>query len=304
MGDTHQNRRTAENPRGCVVFGFMGYLRIPVPEHQNVWRAEHTCWRCGSRLNITNVFPMYGDSHVKDKTVARTNGWINNRDAGDLRRIRVHYDVTVMKYRLSQVLCNKPPFGLKSFTYIRFRNVITELNWSSNRTVFVRFLSGQAHTSSGGRHRWFETPWCLCDVTVMESHDSETSTVELLRMLNWQPSFLFAPALPDLLCPWGRWHPLSRTCLLGGVAIAYITLSSSFVGCYFMGHHGDYLLFHGSSWGLPLWRRLRQDVLTELPTQSEYRLPSNPLPWISSRHLLNQHWTLWHNICSNKVMCW
>ena len=28
------------------------------------------------------------------------NGWVNNREAGDLRRHRVHYDVTVMRYFL------------------------------------------------------------------------------------------------------------------------------------------------------------------------------------------------------------
>ena len=28
---------------------------------------------------------------------ARINGWVNNREAGDLRRYRGHYDVTVMK---------------------------------------------------------------------------------------------------------------------------------------------------------------------------------------------------------------
>ena len=27
---------------------------------------------------------------------AWTNGWVNNRDAGDLRRLRAHYDVTAM----------------------------------------------------------------------------------------------------------------------------------------------------------------------------------------------------------------
>ena len=27
---------------------------------------------------------------------ARMNGWVNNREAGDLRRYRVHYDVIVM----------------------------------------------------------------------------------------------------------------------------------------------------------------------------------------------------------------
>ena len=31
-----------------------------------------------------------------------TNGWVNNRDAGDLRRHSVHYDVTVMQVVASQ----------------------------------------------------------------------------------------------------------------------------------------------------------------------------------------------------------
>ena len=31
---------------------------------------------------------------------ARINGWVNNRQAGDLRRHRVHYDVTVMLCRV------------------------------------------------------------------------------------------------------------------------------------------------------------------------------------------------------------
>ena len=31
------------------------------------------------------------------------NGWINNREAGDLRRNRVHYDVTVMLFNLRSV---------------------------------------------------------------------------------------------------------------------------------------------------------------------------------------------------------
>ena len=29
---------------------------------------------------------------------ARINGWVNNREAGDLRRYRAHYDVTVMNF--------------------------------------------------------------------------------------------------------------------------------------------------------------------------------------------------------------
>ena len=33
------------------------------------------------------------------------NGWVNNREAGDLRRYRAHYDVTVMTYRMSSDRC-------------------------------------------------------------------------------------------------------------------------------------------------------------------------------------------------------
>ena len=29
------------------------------------------------------------------------NGWVNNREAGDLRRHRAHYDVTVMMHAIS-----------------------------------------------------------------------------------------------------------------------------------------------------------------------------------------------------------
>ena len=32
---------------------------------------------------------------------ARINGWVNNREAGDLRRYRAHYDVSVMKSQLT-----------------------------------------------------------------------------------------------------------------------------------------------------------------------------------------------------------
>ena len=34
------------------------------------------------------------------------NGWVNNREAGDLRRYRAHYDVTLMVERSPAHLCN------------------------------------------------------------------------------------------------------------------------------------------------------------------------------------------------------
>ena len=38
---------------------------------------------------VTRSFDVFFDLHLNE-------GWVNNRDAGDLRRNRAHYDVTVM----------------------------------------------------------------------------------------------------------------------------------------------------------------------------------------------------------------
>ena len=46
-------------------------------------------------------FPHKGQWHgalMCSLICAWTNDWVNNRDAGDLRRHRVNYDVTVMRY--------------------------------------------------------------------------------------------------------------------------------------------------------------------------------------------------------------
>ena len=46
---------------------------------------------------------------------AWTNGWINNRYAGDLRRHRAHYDVTVMLYIFSRHLTTRMAFLTLNF---------------------------------------------------------------------------------------------------------------------------------------------------------------------------------------------
>ena len=43
---------------------------------------------------------------------AWTNHWANNRDAGDLRRYRVHYDITVMWIQLKQIAPKMNPLDL------------------------------------------------------------------------------------------------------------------------------------------------------------------------------------------------
>ena len=53
------------------------------------------------------------------------NGWVNNREAGDLRCYRTYYDVTVMNYRTSYItlkikvlLCNFPWKTLSFFILV------------------------------------------------------------------------------------------------------------------------------------------------------------------------------------------
>ena len=50
----------------------------------------------GHRLCVVNS-PVTGEFHALTKASdARINGWVNNREAGDSRRHRAHYDVAVM----------------------------------------------------------------------------------------------------------------------------------------------------------------------------------------------------------------
>ena len=56
-----------------------------------------------SNENIFRVTSMYvwnspvtGEFPAQSANCAWINGWVNNREAGDLRRHRAHYDVIVM----------------------------------------------------------------------------------------------------------------------------------------------------------------------------------------------------------------
>ena len=70
---------------------------------------------------------------------ARINGWVNNREAGDLRRYRAHYDVIVM--------CNKHS------NYIRSYNpFLLAILWKSNKSdenILYQWASCQIRKIAG-----------------------------------------------------------------------------------------------------------------------------------------------------------
>ena len=57
------------------------------------------------------------------------NGWVNNREAGDLRRRRAHYDVTVMLWRLTA-----STYALSSYCWTCCNE--THMMTTSNRNIF------------------------------------------------------------------------------------------------------------------------------------------------------------------------
>ena len=78
---------------------------------------------CEGNPPITGLYSLQGQWHgalIFSLIFARTNGWPNNRDAGDLRRHQAHYDVTVVRsggylsivrklyHLICQIICKVP----------------------------------------------------------------------------------------------------------------------------------------------------------------------------------------------------
>ena len=64
------------------------------------------------------------------------NGWANNREAGDLRRHRAHYDVTVMLYSTL------------------FSAIIPVCQWYQRRLIHVGFISYRRYLRRSIPHDW------------------------------------------------------------------------------------------------------------------------------------------------------
>ena len=89
--------------------------------HRNYW-----CMMTSSNGNISLYWPFVRgihrspvDSHHKGQwrgalmyslVCTWTNGWANSRDAGELRRLSAHYDVTVMGWLTASFICYDAKF--------------------------------------------------------------------------------------------------------------------------------------------------------------------------------------------------
>ena len=94
-----------------------------------------------SQRPVTQSFDIFVD-------VRLNNGWVNNREAGDLRRYRTHYDVTVMSMAkpherssyntdsLSDKTATDTKFHGMSILDIFYRTVMRILKWLRRFDIF------------------------------------------------------------------------------------------------------------------------------------------------------------------------
>ena len=100
------------SPEGCIVTeGFMqkwcDSQALIQDKHDDVikWKHFPRYWPFVRGIHRSPVnAPHKGQwrgALIFTLICARINGWVNNREAGDLRRYRAHYDVIVMIYHLT-----------------------------------------------------------------------------------------------------------------------------------------------------------------------------------------------------------
>ena len=100
----------------CIILGlYCTYV------HSTWWRHQieifPRCWpfvRGIHRLPVNSPHKgQWREVLILSLICAWTNGWVNNRDADDLRRHRAHYDVTLMLWVFKVVKSVLPTFCLR-----------------------------------------------------------------------------------------------------------------------------------------------------------------------------------------------
>ena len=114
-----------------------------------------------------------------------TDGWLNNRDAGDMRRYRAHYDVTVMSSQSLSVRHHDIKTLSESLAWCEWNLRVSGglPSWKSSYTGFEVFpvTSQKEPLKRQPSCRWIGMPWRSRDIIVANMLLQQTkSTRELL----------------------------------------------------------------------------------------------------------------------------
>ena len=94
------NSRTGGDNWNCYVYVWLSKTtgHMMTTSNGNIFRVTgHLCGKFTSLRWIPRTKASDAELWYFLWSAPEINGWVNNREAGDLRRHRTHYDVTIMK---------------------------------------------------------------------------------------------------------------------------------------------------------------------------------------------------------------
>ena len=110
------------HPTASKIFSENGFNRM-TSSNANIFRVTgHLCRNSSVPGGFHTHKGQWRGALMFSLICTRINGWVNNGDAGDLRRHRAHYDVTVMR----RMLCSRnshPICWNQTVSPVPFRNI-------------------------------------------------------------------------------------------------------------------------------------------------------------------------------------
>ena len=146
METTEMNLAEKQKSKTKLYYG-MKWKIMMVSSNGNIFRV--TGHLCGEPVNSPHKGQWRG-ALVFTLICARINGWVNNREAGDLRRHRAHYDVIIMIISEWQSFAQRVMSFLESdlLWFIDPLNRRFTTTWKLNASIDNR------HLIRGSFHYW------------------------------------------------------------------------------------------------------------------------------------------------------
>ena len=123
-----------------IKFSFIAFTYLVIIHHDDVikWKHFPRYWSFvrgihRSPVNSPHIGQWRG-ALMFSLIYVWINGWVNNREAGDLRRLRAHYDVTVMNI----CTCNNT---IAVASYAKYKKISRILRLYQSKTPWVSNLS-------------------------------------------------------------------------------------------------------------------------------------------------------------------
>ena len=112
---------------------------------------------CVGNSTVTSEFPSERPALMFSLFCAWLHGWVNNREAGGLRRYRTHYDAIVMVSRNFQLFCDQGPW--KYFYQIQICNTVKSVS-IKNLVKLIPHICQACFSYEFVSSIEFRTIWC------------------------------------------------------------------------------------------------------------------------------------------------